>query len=49
MLYLFDRLYGAIELMGTVSKPWMMLKEISSNSNCQTVDVIYPHFPFSYI
>ncbi|CAG2180698.1 unnamed protein product, partial [Oppiella nova] len=25
--------YGAIELMGTVSKPWMMLKEISSNGN----------------
>ncbi|CAG2182197.1 unnamed protein product, partial [Oppiella nova] len=37
--------YGGTEMVGTRDKPWMMLKEISSNGNCQTVDVIYPHFP----
>ena len=37
--------YGGIELVGTADKPWLMLKEISSDGNCQTVDVIYPHFP----
>jgi len=37
--------YGGIELVGTIEKPWLMLKEISSDGNCQTVDVIYPHFP----
>ncbi|XP_054157492.1 uncharacterized protein LOC128955839 [Oppia nitens] len=37
--------FGGTELVGTPEKPWLMLKEISSDGNCQTVDVIYPHFP----
>ncbi|CAG2115868.1 unnamed protein product, partial [Medioppia subpectinata] len=37
--------YGGVEMVGTVDKPWMMFKEIASDGNCQTVDVIFPHFP----
>ncbi|CAG2106283.1 unnamed protein product [Medioppia subpectinata] len=37
--------YGGVEMVGTVCRPWMMLKEISSSRKCQTVDAIYPHFP----
>ena len=37
--------YGGLELVGTPENPWLMIKEISSDGNCQTVDVIYPHIP----
>ena len=40
--------YGGMELVGTPERPWMMVKEISSDGNCQTVDIIYPHFPVQY-
>jgi hypothetical protein len=37
--------YGGTELVGTKSAPWMMLKEISSDGNVSTVDVVYPASP----
>jgi hypothetical protein len=37
---------GATSFSGTASDPLLFLKEISSNGNCQTVDVIFPTFPF---
>ena len=37
--------YGATELVGTPDKPWMFMKEISSDGNVSTVDVVYPAFP----
>ncbi|TPX15116.1 uncharacterized protein E0L32_004674 [Thyridium curvatum] len=37
---------GATEFGGTPDNPLLFLKEISSNGNCQTVDVIFPAFPF---
>jgi hypothetical protein len=37
---------GAIQISGTPDDPIMFLKEISSNGNFQTVDVIFPAFPF---
>ena len=37
---------GATSFSGTVESPLLFLKEISSNGNCQTVDVIFPAFPF---
>ncbi|KAL1900280.1 hypothetical protein Sste5346_002591 [Sporothrix stenoceras] len=37
---------GATEFSGTPENPLLFLKEISSNGNCQTVDVIFPSFPF---
>ncbi len=37
---------GATEFAGTPDNPLLFLKEISSNGNCQTVDVIFPSFPF---
>ncbi|KAF2720917.1 DUF1793-domain-containing protein, partial [Polychaeton citri CBS 116435] len=37
--------WGALKLAGTPEKPYIFLKEISSNGDCQTVDVIYPMFP----
>ncbi|MBB5897576.1 glutaminase domain-containing protein [Kutzneria kofuensis] len=36
---------GATELVDRNGSPWAMLKEISSNGNMCTVDVIYPAFP----
>lgn len=37
---------GATSFSGTSENPLLFLKEISSNGNCQTVDVIFPSFPF---
>lgn len=37
---------GATSFSGTPQNPLLFLKEISSNGNCQTVDVIFPAFPF---
>jgi hypothetical protein len=37
---------GATSFSGTKENPLLFLKEISSNGNSQTVDVIFPAFPF---
>ncbi|KAI1822835.1 DUF1793-domain-containing protein [Xylaria intraflava] len=37
---------GATQFSGTPESPILFLKEISSNGNFQTVDVIFPSFPF---
>ncbi|POR33476.1 Uncharacterized protein TPAR_06336 [Tolypocladium paradoxum] len=37
---------GATQFSGTPDNPIVFLKEISSNGNFQTVDVIFPTFPF---
>lgn len=37
---------GATSFSGTPDNPKLFLKEISSNGNSQTVDVIFPSFPF---
>jgi Domain of unknown function (DUF4965)/Domain of unknown function (DUF1793)/Domain of unknown function (DUF5127) len=37
--------FGGVELVGTSSRPWLFLKEISSSGNVSTVDVIYPSIP----
>lgn len=37
---------GATEFSGTPDDPILFLKEISSNGNFQTIDVIFPSFPF---
>lgn len=37
---------GATSFSGTKENPILFLKEISSNGNSQTVDVIFPAFPF---
>lgn len=37
--------FGALAYTGTPSNPLIFLKEISSNSDIQTVDVIFPAFP----
>jgi hypothetical protein len=37
---------GATSFSGTAENPILFLKEISSNGNFQTIDVIFPAFPF---
>lgn len=37
---------GATQFSGTPDDPILFLKEISSNGNFQTIDVIFPSFPF---
>ena len=37
---------GATSFSGTPDEPILFLKEISSNGNFQTIDVIFPAFPF---
>lgn len=37
--------FGALQFAGNSTKPYIFLKEISSNSDIQTVDVIFPAFP----
>jgi hypothetical protein len=37
---------GATSFAGTPESPILFLKEISSNGNFQTIDVIFPSFPF---
>lgn len=37
---------GAVQFSGTPENPLIFQKEISSNGNTQTVDVIFPAFPF---
>ncbi len=37
--------FGGTELVGTSSDPWLFLKEISSDGNISTVDVVYPASP----
>jgi hypothetical protein len=42
--------FGALQYAGNSSKPYIFLKEISSNSDIQTVDVIFPAWPiFMYL
>ena len=38
---------GATQLTGNTTKQYLFLKEISSDGNVQTVDVIFPFHPFS--
>ena len=37
--------FGATQLVGTSDAPYLFLKEISSDGNAQTVDVIFPSHP----
>ena len=37
--------FGATQLAGNLTNPYLFLKEISSDGNVQTVDVIFPYHP----
>ncbi|KAJ5520072.1 hypothetical protein N7463_000525 [Penicillium fimorum] len=37
--------FGATQLCGTLDKMYLFLKEISSNGNMNTVDVVFPAYP----
>ncbi|CZR55322.1 probable glutaminase GtaA [Phialocephala subalpina] len=37
--------FGATQLVGNTTKEYLFLKEISSDGNVQTVDVIFPFYP----
>ena len=37
--------FGGVQLVGTTSKMYIFLKEISSDGNTQTVDVVFPSHP----
>jgi hypothetical protein len=37
--------FGALQLVGTPSQTYLFMKEISSNGNTQTVDVVFPLHP----
>lgn len=37
--------FAAVQLAGTTAKPYLFLKEISSDGNIQTVDVLFPAMP----
>ncbi|KAK6432058.1 hypothetical protein LTR95_011776 [Oleoguttula sp. CCFEE 5521] len=37
--------FGALDWTNTPTEPWVFLKEISSDGNVQTVDVIFPFHP----
>ncbi len=39
------QVFGATQLAGTTDTPYFFLKEISSDGNIQTVDIIFPSFP----
>ena len=39
------QVFGALELVGTQDKMYMFMKEISSNGNTQTIDVVFPMHP----
>lgn len=39
--------FGALEFTNTPSQPWVFMKEISSDGNINTVDVIFPFHPFA--
>lgn len=40
--------FAGVELVNTSAAPWLFLKEISSDGNVSTIDVVYPSFPIFY-